>query len=209
MYKALNSHLLIGFGIIFLLSAFVFATLWGVDPRQFEDVNTWTKPFKFAVSIALQSFTLWVLLSWINANHRKTAILIGTQWVFIISAGFELIYISYQAAHLKASHFNLSSPVSIFLYGLMGVGAVLMMLCLIPIGLALLRHKSPEIAEITQKGGLWGIVLSLPMTLLVAGYMSASMSHFVGSHEHTLPLLGWSLSGGDLRVSHFFALHSL
>jgi ABC-type amino acid transport system permease subunit len=197
------------FALICLLLALVFGVLWSFDPRQFEGVNTWIKPFKFAISIALQSWTLWVLMGLITPSNRNTPILIGTQWTFLISASFELGYIALQSAQAKASHFNLESPMSILLYGLMGVGAVLMMLCLIPIGLAIWKHKSSDIAPIVQSGALWGIAISLPMTLIVAGYMSSSMSHFVGPHDQALPLLGWSLFGGDLRVSHFFALHSL
>jgi len=180
-----------------------------LDPRLFDGVIIWTKPFKFAISIALQALTLWLLIEWISESHRHKSYLGWAQWIFIAAGSFELIYISLQAAQSKASHFNYETPQAIILYGLMGVGAVSMMLCLIPIGWALWRHKSPIVTPIVQSGALWGIAISLPLTLIVAGYLSAGSGHFVGPHDQTVPLLGWSLSGGDLRVSHFFALHAL
>ena len=50
------------------------------------------------------------------------------------------------------------------------------------------------------------------MTLVVAGYMSQNYGHWVGgiwSDADGLPLVGWVRGGGDLRVSHFFAMHMM
>ena len=41
--------------------------------------------------------------------------------------------------------------------------------------------------------------------------MSSGTSHFVGTPTTgaAVPLMGWSLAVGDLRVSHFFATHAM
>ncbi len=57
-----------------------------------------------------------------------------------------------------------------------------------------------------------GMVLGFVSTLIVAGYMSQNYGHWVGgirSDADSIPLVGWVRSGGDLRVSHFFAMHMM
>ena len=53
-------------------------------------------------------------------------------------------------------------------------------------------------------------MLGSVLTLIIASTMSSGQDHFVGTpvaDAWHLPLLGWSLSGGDLRGPHFFATH--
>jgi hypothetical protein len=57
-----------------------------------------------------------------------------------------------------------------------------------------------------------GLILTLPLTAITAGYMSVSGGHWVGGDSTDaggLALMGWSRTGGDLRVAHFFATHAL
>jgi hypothetical protein len=54
--------------------------------------------------------------------------------------------------------------------------------------------------------------MTLPLTLIVAGYMSSGTGHWVGgdmSDAQGAPLMGWARDGGDLRVAHFFATHAM
>jgi len=39
--------------------------------------------------------------------------------------------------------------------------------------------------------------------------MSQQPGHAVGTIGGHAPLFGWNRSGGDLRVSHFFAIHAM
>jgi hypothetical protein len=63
-------------------------------------------------------------------------------------------------------------------------------------------------------GAISGLIMGSVLTLLLAGYMSSSGSALVSSttesllySEETMPIFGWSLSQGDLRIPHFIATH--
>src|SRR5690606_23935489 len=85
------------------------------------------------------------------------------------------------------------------------VGAILVQ------GLMIARQRSVPIAPARRVGLVAGAVIAFGATLITAGYMSANGGHWVGgiaSDVGGLPVLGWSRTGGDLRVAHFFALHA-
>jgi len=61
-------------------------------------------------------------------------------------------------------------------------------------------------------GSVVGLILGPVLTLIVAGYMSSSGSHWVGeatSDANGVPFFGWSREVGDLRPAHFVALHTM
>ena len=56
-----------------------------------------------------------------------------------------------------------------------------------------------------------GAVVAFGATLVTAGYLASGTGHWVGgvpSDAGALRVMGWSRTGGDLRVAHFFALHA-
>ena len=56
----------------------------------------------------------------------------------------------------------------------------------------------------------YGLILGSVLTLITTGVMSSGQSHFAGTpvvDSARVPVLGWLLSGGDLRIPHFFATH--
>ena len=208
--------------ILCLALAVPSAIALGLDIRTINDVNVWGKPLKFQLSFALHWLTVACLLSMLSRGVASAiASATSLRWWLRIgaaSAVVEVVYITLQAARGRPSHFNFSTPLeTVLYYGLMGGAAVLMMLATIWVGLMLWRHAEPA----QRHTGLWlgavlGLVVGSIVTLLVTAPLAAGAidgpGHWVGgvrSDATGLPIVGWSTTGGDLRVPHFFGTHLL
>ena len=127
------------------------------------------------------------------------------------------MYIFFQAARGRASHFNFETQwETIGYYALMGGAAVVVMICTLIIGVAAWRGTHEQIGVGLRAGILLGSVVGTLSTLVTAGALASGAvtptGHWIGgelSDANGLPLLGWSTTGGDLRVPHFFATHLL
>ncbi len=90
----------------------------------------------------------------------------------------------------------------------MGVFAVAFVLVPIPLARWAWRERV---------GGLRaGIVAAVALNLLLGGvvgaWLSTMKSHFIGGDGTDvtgLPVVGWSTTGGDLRIAHFVGLHAM
>jgi hypothetical protein len=93
----------------------------------------------------------------------------------------------------------------------MGTGAVLLVLGIAVFGVAAARDRDAALTPGLRSGVTWGFVLSCVLTLVVAGTMSTSTGHYVGTPvlDTRLPLVGWSAEVGDLRPAHFLSLHAM
>lgn len=197
-------------------AAFMAATLVAVAPaflfddRLIDGAGIWEKPAKFSISLGLHFATLAILVGLVPAERR------GGFWIPFaaltsLAAGvFEIVYIAVQAARGRASHFNYETSFESAMYGAMGVGAVLLILAAFIVGLKIWRSRGLR-GRGVDAGAAVGLPFGAIMTLIVAGYMSASGSHFVDAPGATdadgLFLFGWSTTEPDIRVSHFFATH--
>jgi len=180
------------------------------DPRQLNDINIWSKPMKFYVSVGLHMITLAFVARFINADVRRKFSVYGLSWVLTFTVIAELSYLTIQAARGRHSHWNFETQFESLMYAAMGVGAVIMILVAAVIGLLVYRYPVRELGQGLRLGILLGMILGFITTLVVAGYMSSQNSHWVGgapSDADGLPLVGWARGGGDLRVPHFFATH--
>ena len=204
--------------ILCLALAVPSAIALGLDWRTIHDVNVWAKPLKFQLSFALHWLTVACLLSMLSRGAASATSLRWWLRIGAASAVVEVLYITLQAARGRASHFNFSTPLeTVLYYGLMGGAAVLMMLATMWVGLMLWRHAAAE----QRHKGLWlgavlGLVVGSIVTLLVTAPLAAGVidgpGHWVGgvrSDATGLPIFGWSTTGGDLRVPHFFGTHLL
>jgi hypothetical protein len=186
--------------------AVAFTALMYVDGRTLLGRNVWTKPWKFATSIAIFTATMgWILpsLSLTDRVSRLATYVIGG------AMSIEIALISTQAARGVASHFNTSTPIDSAIYGVMGVTITISS---VVVGYVLWRivRDPPDLAPAYR----WGIYLGMCLFVVASfeGWLMVSQSgHAVGAANDSpgLPLLNWSVTGGDLRVAHFIGLHAL
>ncbi len=189
------------------IAAFAVCTALGfVDPRLFNGVSVCEKPAKFFLSLGVHAATLgWGLTLLTPADFASKGITRATR-LFAASSIVEMLWIAGYAAQGSASHFNRTDPFAMAIYPVMGVVAVSLTALTIYIGWRILK-SAPGIMQFATGTGF---ILSGILTTIVAGYMSSGTGHSIGgdlTDATGLPFFHWSTTGGDLRVSHFAALH--
>ncbi|PZO76077.1 MAG: hypothetical protein DI629_16345 [Mesorhizobium amorphae] len=197
---------------LILLVALVPLGLAGItDARLVDGAPVWGKPFRFALALGVYLLTLAFFVGWMAPDARRSRLMRWTVWVGVAAIGFEQFWITWQAAHGEASHWNMSSPLAAAMWALMGVSAVILTLMAPVIGWLVWRRPLPDLAPVLRLGAVLGLLLTFPLTLLTAGTMAAHGAHLVGGTGagEALWFMGWSREVGDLRVGHFFATHAL
>ena len=191
--------------------------LWILDSRQLLGASVWEKPIKFFISSAIFSFTY----SWLSSFITR-----GGRWVklagsFIaVSLTVELVLISAMAILGTTSHFNVSSPTAIVIWSLMASFISIVLFSTIFISLMILFQKQQELnlklalalGSINTAVGMGlAYLMTWPTATQLANYQGIAGAHAVGVSDGGpgLPFLGWSTVAGDLRVGHFFGLHSI
>ncbi|NHK29104.1 hypothetical protein FF098_014370 [Parvularcula flava] len=183
-----------------------------LDDRLLNDISVWVKPMKFHVSTAIHLLTLGILVRFLPDRTRGAAWLSGLALVSAGAAILEILVITVQAARGVASHFNNDTMIDSVIYGLMGIGVMLVILPTPIIGGRFLAAKTTDrLGGGLKLGTGLGLILGFILTLVIAGYMSMQPTgHWVDAPRTDLggvPIVGWSRQGGDLRVPHFFATH--
>ncbi|MEU5785280.1 hypothetical protein [Micromonospora lupini] len=186
-----------------------------VDPRVLTGAPIWLKPFKFAVSFVLYGATLAWMLSLLPRRSRiaERAVL-----VIVAVAVLENVWLVGQVLRGQTSHFNASTPLNTALFASMGAAITVLFFAHLVIGIVVLIRRIPDRVAATAVG--WGLGLSLlgmlaavPMALPMQdpGIEGISGAHSVGVPDGGpgLPVVGWSTTGGDLRIGHFVGLHAL
>jgi hypothetical protein len=205
----------------------VLAVLAVVDDRVLLGAPLWLKPLKFAISFVAYAGTL----AWLLGRLRERA-LQRTGWVIVTASAVEMAIIVGQAARGVRSHFNADTAFDAALFSVMGATIVVLWFATLAVALRFLRGgtRSGPVAEpdgVAQSPGLvppiepdrdralgTAIRLGLIVTLvgLLEGFaMVALNGHAVGVPDGGpgLPLVGWSTTGGDLRIAHFVGMHAL
>lgn len=183
-----------------------------LETRLFQDALVWVKPFKFALSFAVMFATLAWAVDKMSASAQSTRTLRWTVAILAAAFWFEMIYITMQAAQGIGSHYNTGDLYHGVMYSIMGVGAVSLVVGTGVIGGAMLRDTGAKAHEDLRFGVGVGFILSTALTLITAGALSSMAGHFVGTppvSAATIPFFGWSATVGDLRPSHFLALHAM
>jgi hypothetical protein len=164
------------------------------------------KPIKFALSTWIYSWTLAYLLYYVNDQNKVK----WFSYLAVIVMTYENSIIAFQAYRGKISHFNQTEIVGGILYAFMGILIVWLTTATFVLTLRFIFQKTYNISA--------PFVLSIKIGLLLfavfsffGGYMSMLNTHNVGGKigGPGLPLFNWSTLYGDLRVAHFFGIHSL
>lgn len=203
-------------GVVLAMLA-VSAVAWTIDTRTLNGVSIWAKPMKFNLSFALHLATLMIFVALLRREVQER---VWMRWTITITAAavvLELLYIFTQAARGRASHFNFETLwETVAYYGLMGGAAVVVMIGTLIIGLAARRGARDDIGPGLRTGIVLGAVVGTVATFVTAGALASGAvtptGHWIGGEltdANGLPVMGWSTTGGDLRVSHFFATHLL
>lgn len=184
-----------------------------LDSRQINGSNVWLKPFKFQLSTGLHFLTLAILLRYVGASLRDSRFVRWPVALSVVAALAEVFYIMAQAARGRASHFNDETAWEALAYGAMAMAAVVIVAGSFIAGLLILirRPDSRPRSGVSLGAGL-GLVLGSIGTLVVGAALGSGSGHWIGGEmtdASGLPLVGWSTTGGDLRVPHFFATHAM
>ncbi len=198
-------------GLLLLIAMVPTAFAMSIDQRIFLDVNVWDKPLKFEFALAIYILTLTFFARWLApelAGRRWYRVYSGTVVAAIVA---EMVWIAGAAGMAIPSHFN-ETPLGVVIYGFMGASAVLLTSASAVYAVQIARNSQTGLSPVLRESFVLGLGLVLPLTLITAGTMSSMGGHWIGgspSDAGGLALLGWARDGGDLRVAHFFATHSL
>ena len=193
-----------------------------VDPRAITGAPAWLKPFKFAVSIAIYSFTLLWMLSFVQGRRLLVNMVsLLTLLAFMV----EMIVVITQVLRGTISHFNAGSAFDGMLFSAMGMFVLLIWVMNLVAAVLLLRQRLPDPAFawalrlgllLTLVGGATGALMTQPTPAQRAADEAGQRVAIIGAHSvgvqdggPGMPVTGWSLTGGDLRIGHFVGLHAL
>jgi len=193
------------FSAVLFVASIIFYLLAKITSKQVAGVNAWFKPFKFAISIAIYCETM----AWLCYDLPDFDLSLFTL-TNIFLFGFEIIYISIQAARGKESHFNLATPFYRIMFGGMAIAAIAITIYAGYVGLRFLQTTFPNLPIYY----VWGIRLSIFIFVVFSFegvLMGGRQTHTIGTQTQTtfLPLLKWNMKEGDLRVAHFIGMHAL
>jgi len=194
---------LFAFAVAMAVLTPVLAVLAVVDDRVLLGAPLWLKPLKFAISFVAYAGTL----AWLLGRLRERA-LQRTGWVIVTASAVEMAIIVGQAARGVRSHFNADTAFDAALFSVMGATIVVLWFATLAVALRFLRQPDPDRAV----GAAVRLGLVVTLVGLLEGFaMVALNGHAVGVPDGGpgLPLVGWSTTGGDLRIAHFVGMHAL
>ncbi|MQA11704.1 MAG: hypothetical protein GEU98_24780 [Pseudonocardiaceae bacterium] len=200
------------------ITAVVAAVGMLVDDRYLVGSPIWFKPFKFSVSFVLYAVT-WAWMISKQHRDRRWASRFGT--VIALTGAVEMLIIVGQTVRGERSHFNVATPLDSALWSLMAGTIVVLWVANLGGGILLLRERladRPSMWAIRSGVGiaLIGLALGFLMTRPTEQQLASDTMDVVGAHSvgvpdggPSVPVTGWSTTGGDLRIPHFVGMHAL
>lgn len=194
-----------------------------IDHRMIAGAPAWAKPAKFAISFSVYSFTLIWLLTLLQRWRKTVAAITSATTIFVL---LEMSLIVLQVIRGVRSHFNNATPFDALVTRAMSLGVVLFVVAFLATAVLLLcvRHREPALIWSVRLGLLimaFGLFVGFLMTQATPAQMAVyhatgQFPAVIGAHSvgvpdggPALPFLGWSTTGGDLRIAHFVGIHAL
>lgn len=184
-----------------------------VDDRVLTGMPIWAKPLKFSLSIAVYALSMAYLIP-LFPKLRRTAWWAGT--VMALMLGYEMVPIVGQVVRGTTSHFTQTTPFNEAVWRTMTYAIIVMWVANLVAVLVLTFTRIGDRAF--TRALRWGAGIALIGAGLGAmmppqrsGVEGVNGAHTVGAADGGpgMPVLGWSTSGGDLRVAHFIGMHAL
>jgi hypothetical protein len=192
-----------------------------VDHRVLLGAPIWAKALKFAISFGIYAVSLgWMIHHIRRPRLHRLAWWAGT--VLGAASVFEMVAIVGQIIRGTRSHFNTATPFDSTVFSIMGGLVAVIYLAALIIGLVIaftpMRDTTMRLA--VGSGSLISILgLSVGFLMLQPTPDQAAQgdgvltsgAHGVGVADGgpSIPILGWSATGGDLRIPHFIGMHAL
>jgi hypothetical protein len=192
------------FAAVLLLSMIPAAILLGLDDRVLRGANVWIKPIKFMLSIAVLALTTAWFVGHLPAAQRGSRAVQAIVAMVIGAGGFEVSYITLQAALAEGSHYNVGDALHGTMYALMGIGAIVLTASQPLLAWQLYRHPEPSLPAAYRTGVQLGLVL----TFVLGAGVGMLLSGIQPPTGPSLPVVGWSTVAGDLRPAHFVGIHA-
>lgn len=193
------------FGLICFILSGAFLLFTKLTTTEVYHVNAWYKPFKFAVSLGVYSWTMaWYCYYLPEFNLQLF------NWTVVVLWSFEVVYIAFQASRGQLSHYNVSTPLYSVLYSMMAIAATIVTLYTAYVGYLFFKSDFPELPIYYLWAIRFGIVLFIIFSF--EGFaMGSRLNHSVGALNDNSNwfIIGRSKTVGDLRVAHFIGMHAL
>ncbi len=201
----LRNETLFYFGLTCLFFTLLLFILSRTTNVEVLGVNAYVKPIKFSLSTFLYAWTIAWFLGYLPIFNATIF-----NWIIIITLGFEILYITFQASKGQTSHFNVSTPTLAVMFSMMALMATIATIATAYIALIFFTKNVVELPDYY----LWSIRIGLIIFVIFSfeGFlMGTKMAHTIGADDGTkgIALFNWSFTNGDLRIAHFIGMHAL
>ena len=174
------------------------------DERTTREVGVWAKPLKFMASTALFSLTTAWFMDLLPESVRTSPANRAMTWTVILTSAFEVAYISIQGALGAPSHYNVADAFHAAMFSLMAVAAVMLTGTQAFLAWQIFIHGVQRPRPVATQGVIVGLVLTFVLAT-ASGFMLGASQPPAGVG---LPVVGWHVTGGDIRPAHFLGVHA-
>ncbi len=182
------------------------------DYQLIDGISIWSKPLKFSISFALYGGSFLYASGFFQTlSKRKARLFNSVMLTAPIAGSVDLILIFAQALLYK-----IGAPEACIFFCNGAQRLAILPLAFADFALLYFIVTEKQQSTIFRSALSWGAVLAacgfIPGFLLLLPYEcqnALAVSLIDPGEIVSMPLLGWNLNSGDLRIPHFIGLHAL